>query len=63
MRRLTLEMDEDRLDEGSRRKLVAVISEESQRMFNLTIKILEMARLEAGEVISIVNGPHPRNYR
>ena len=47
----TLEMDEDRLDEGSRRKLVAVISEESQRMSDLTIKILEMARLEAGEVV------------
>jgi two-component system sensor histidine kinase KdpD len=47
----TLEMDEDRLDEGNRRKLVAVISEESQRMSDLTIKILEMARLEAGEVV------------
>ncbi len=47
----TLEMDADRLDESSRRKLVAVISEESQRMSDLTIKILEMARLEAGEVV------------
>ena len=47
----TLEMDMDRLDERSRRKLVAVISEESQRMSDLTIKILEMARLEAGEVV------------
>jgi len=47
----TLEMDEERLDEGSRRKLLAVISEESQRMSDLTIKILEMARLEAGEVV------------
>lgn len=46
----TLEMDEDRLDEGSKKKLVSVISEESQRMSDLTIKILEMARLEAGEV-------------
>jgi two-component system sensor histidine kinase KdpD len=46
-----LEMDENRLDELSRRKLVSVISEESQRMSDLTIKILEMARLEAGEVL------------
>jgi two-component system sensor histidine kinase KdpD len=47
----TLEMDEDRLDEDRRRKLVTVISEEAQRMSELTIKILEMARLEAGEVV------------
>ena len=47
----TLETDEKHLDEGSRRKLVTVISEEAQRMSDLTIKILEMARLEAGEVV------------
>ncbi len=47
----TLETDEKRLDEGSRRKLVTVISEEAQRMSDLTIKILEMARLEAGKVV------------
>jgi K+-sensing histidine kinase KdpD len=47
----TLENDEQILDAGNRRKLVKVISEEAQRMSDLTIKILEMARLEAGEVI------------
>jgi K+-sensing histidine kinase KdpD len=47
----TLESDEQCLDAVSRRKLVKVISEEAQRMSELTIKILEMARLEAGEVI------------
>jgi two-component system sensor histidine kinase KdpD len=47
----TLEMDEERLDKSSRKKLIAVISEEAQRMSDLTIKILEMARLEAGEVV------------
>lgn len=47
----TLESDEQCLDAVSRRKLVKVISEEAQRMSDLTIKILEMARLEAGEVI------------
>jgi len=47
----TLETDEDRLSENSRRKLVAVISEGAQRMSDLTIKILEMARLEAGDVV------------
>jgi two-component system sensor histidine kinase KdpD len=47
----TLDMDEDRLDKDRRRKLVTVINEEAQRMSELTIKILEMARLEAGEVV------------
>jgi two-component system, OmpR family, sensor histidine kinase KdpD len=47
----TLETDEKRLDEDRRRKLVTVISEEAQRMSELTIKILDMARLEAGEVV------------
>lgn len=47
----TLESDEQCLDAVSRRKLVKVISEEAQRMSDLTIKILEMARLEAGEVM------------
>ena len=46
----TLETDGERLDIGSRNKLVAAISEEAQRMSDLTTKILEMARLEAGEV-------------
>ncbi|MGZ5051619.1 MAG: DUF4118 domain-containing protein [Methylobacter sp.] len=46
----TLATDEDRLSPDNRRKLVAAISEEAQRMSDLTTKILEMARLEAGEV-------------
>ncbi|MDD5115356.1 MAG: DUF4118 domain-containing protein [Methylobacter sp.] len=45
----TLETDEC-LSEDSKRKLVGAISEEAQRMSDLTTKILEMARLEAGEV-------------
>ena len=47
----TLETDGAFLDEHSKNKLVTVISQEAQRMSDLTIKILEMARLEAGEVI------------
>ncbi len=47
----TLETDEERLTKDSRRKLVGAISEEAQRMSELTTKILEMARLEAGEVV------------
>ena len=47
----TLEMNDAYLDADSKSKLVAVISEEAQRMSDLTIKILEMARLEAGEVV------------
>jgi two-component system sensor histidine kinase KdpD len=46
----TLETDEERLDKVSRKRLVGAISEEAQRMSDLTTKILEMARLEAGEV-------------
>lgn len=46
----TLETDEARLTKDSRRKLVGAISEEAQRMSDLTTKILEMARLEAGDV-------------
>ena len=46
----TLETDEDRLSKDSKRKLVGAISEEAQRMSDLTTKILEMARLEAGDV-------------
>lgn len=46
----TLESDEARLSDVTRRKLVHAINEEAQRMSDLTIKILEMARLEAGEV-------------
>ncbi|MCK9397403.1 MAG: DUF4118 domain-containing protein [Methylobacter sp.] len=47
----TLETDEERLTKDTRRKLVGAISEEAQRMSELTTKILEMARLEAGEVV------------
>ena len=46
----SLETDTQGLDENSKRKLAGVISEEAQRMSDLTTKILEMARLEAGEV-------------
>lgn len=46
----TLESDEEQLSENTRRKLVRAINQEAQRMSDLTIKILEMARLEAGEV-------------
>lgn len=46
----TLETDEGRLDSDSRKKLVCAISEEARRMSDLAAKILEMARLEAGEV-------------
>lgn len=46
----TLATDEDRLSPDNKRKLVGAISEEAQRMSDLTTKILEMARLEAGEV-------------
>ena len=47
----SLETDDERLSKDSRRKLVGAISQEAQRMSDLTVKILEMARLEAGEVI------------
>ncbi|UZR30977.1 DUF4118 domain-containing protein [Methylococcus mesophilus] len=47
----TLEADGERLDDAHRKKLVAAISEEAQRMSDLTTKILAMARLEAGEVV------------
>ncbi|QWF70502.1 sensor histidine kinase KdpD [Methylomonas paludis] len=46
-----LESDGEHLDENSRRKLVRAINEEVQRMSELTIKILDMAQLEAGEVV------------
>lgn len=46
----TLETDEDRLTDGKRKQLVQTISSEAHRMADLTTKILEMARLEAGEV-------------
>jgi len=45
----TLETD-DHLNEDTKRKLAGAINEEAQRMSELTNKILEMARLEAGEV-------------
>jgi two-component system sensor histidine kinase KdpD len=47
----TLEINDARLDADSKRKLVTVISEEAQLMSDLTIKILDMARLEAGNVV------------
>ncbi|MEN9756776.1 MAG: hypothetical protein RL755_963 [Pseudomonadota bacterium] len=47
----TLESDTGELTEDNRKKLISSIVEESQRMSDLTTKILEMARLEAGEVI------------
>jgi two-component system sensor histidine kinase KdpD len=46
----TLETDLD-LNEASKQKLVGAISEEAQRMSDLMAKILDMARLEAGEVV------------
>jgi two-component system sensor histidine kinase KdpD len=46
----TLETDEERLPDSKRKKLVRTISSEARRMADLTTKILEMARLEAGEV-------------
>ncbi len=46
----TLESDDERLSDQARRKLVRAINQEAQRMSDLTIKILEMARLEAGDV-------------
>ncbi|WP_347989192.1 DUF4118 domain-containing protein [Methylomonas sp. AM2-LC] len=46
----TLAVDEERLSIDSRRNLVHVIHEEAHRMSDLTTKILEMARLEAGEI-------------
>jgi two-component system sensor histidine kinase KdpD len=47
----TLEINDARLDADSKRNLVTVISEEAQLMSDLTIKILDMARLEAGDVV------------
>jgi two-component system sensor histidine kinase KdpD len=47
----TLETDAVRLNATRHQELVRAISEEAQRMSELTIKILEMARLEAGEVV------------
>lgn len=46
----TLETD-GQLAEASRRNLAAAISEEALRMSELMVKILDMARLEAGEVV------------
>jgi two-component system sensor histidine kinase KdpD len=47
----TLEIDADKLTKENRKKLVSAIVEEAQRMSELTTKILEMARLESGEVV------------
>jgi two-component system sensor histidine kinase KdpD len=46
----TLETDVH-LNEDSKRRLAGAINEEAQRMSELATKILEMARLEAGEVV------------
>lgn len=46
----TLESDDQRISGDQRKALVHTISHEAQRMSDLTIKILEMARLEAGSV-------------
>ncbi len=46
----TLESDDERISQDQRKALVHTISHEAQRMSDLTIKILEMARLEAGSV-------------
>jgi len=46
----TLEGDDERISQDKRKALVRTISHEAQRMSDLTIKILEMARLEAGSV-------------
>ncbi len=47
----TLETDAERLSENSRKKLANAIAEEAQRISDLTTKILEMAKLETGEVV------------
>jgi two-component system sensor histidine kinase KdpD len=47
----TLETDAERLTENNRKKLANAIAEEAQRISDLTTKILEMAKLETGEVI------------
>lgn len=46
----SLETDIEHLNTDIAQSLIRVINEEAQRMSDLTIKILEMARLEAGEV-------------
>lgn len=46
----TLETEEH-IDPQNRKKLACVISEEAQRMTDLSTKILEMAKLETGEVV------------
>lgn len=46
----TLESDDQRVNSDQRKALVQTISHEAQRMSDLTIKILEMARLEAGSI-------------
>ncbi len=47
----TLETDAERLTENNRKKLANAIAEEAQRISDLTTKILEMAKLETGEVV------------
>ena len=47
----TLDVNAAFLDNDGKKKLLTVIIEEAQRMSDLTIKILDMARLEAGEVV------------
>jgi two-component system sensor histidine kinase KdpD len=47
----TLEIEEEQLTKQNRKKLARAIAEEAQRMSDLTTKILEMAKLETGEVV------------
>jgi len=47
----TLVEDDGQLDAEHRRKLIRAIHEDAQRMSDLTHKILDMARLEAGKVV------------
>ncbi len=47
----TLDADFERLNAEARRNLVKAIQGEAYRMSDLTTKILQMARLEAGEVV------------
>jgi two-component system sensor histidine kinase KdpD len=46
----TLEIEDEQLTQQNRKKLAHAIAEEAQHISDLTTKILEMAKLEAGEV-------------
>jgi two-component system sensor histidine kinase KdpD len=47
----TLEIEDEQLTTQNRKKLAHAIGEEAQHISDLTTKILEMAKLEAGEVL------------